>query len=109
MSIKLLNPAHEKTYGLRRVKSARGAAEVLGLAHNTFFKALAAEWIVAQAHIEGDRPAFGFADEYLAEVDKVLPKREDRIKGRLIFTEDVRASLDVINKKWDPDKKKKRK
>lgn len=99
MPIKLLNPRRDKTGGIQGVISARKAADRLGLAHNTFFKALAEGIIIPQAKIDGDpKPAYGFEKDYLDEILKIIPK--NRIGGQTIFTSMIKTKMGEINRKW---------
>lgn len=95
----LLSSKHGQTGREQGVISARKAAERLKLSHNTFFKAIAAGTIIAQAEIEhDDRTIYGFEPSYLESINKILPKH--RIGGQTVFTEDIVARVKELNKIW---------
>lgn len=103
MGLKLLNRRHSKTNGIYNVISARQAADMLGLSHNTFFKALDSGIIKPQAKIDGNpRPAYGFEVEYIKLILKIIPK--NRIGGQTIFTSDLKEAMEKINIGWDKAK-----
>lgn len=100
MDLNLLNQGEQKQHGKKNVISARQAADLLGLSHNTFFKALGSGIIKPQAKIDGDpRPAYGFEVDYIKAILKVIPK--NRIGGQSIFTPSLKAEIEKINLVWE--------
>ena len=100
MNLKLLNPAREKTPTETDVISARKATALLGVSNHVFINAVDSGLIKAHQFIQKDpRPDYGFSPEYIEEIRKVLLKAS-RAQGRRVFSDDLKAQIQTLNKKW---------
>lgn len=87
------------------VISTKWAAKFLNISYAAFIKEIdivsnkgTIRWQACITDQDNSRPILGFEQPYLVDVLKVLGK--ERQKGKAIFTADIKAKIERINKRW---------